>query len=69
MAGCERCRSLLNGVGWAVYLTVGTMLILALLGGCATDPIRLGPGECVVITDRGQVISAGSDCQIRRLYR
>ena len=69
MTGCNRCRSLLRGVGLAVYLSVGTMFVLALLGGCASDPIRLGPGECVVMADRSQVIVAGSECQMRRLYR
>lgn len=69
MAGCERCRSLLNGLGWAVYLTVGTMLVLALLSGCGGDAIRLGPGDCVVLAERNQVIVAGSGCEMKKLYR
>ena len=44
-------------------------IVLLLLVGCAADPIRLGPGECVVLADREQVITAGSDCTMQRLYR
>ena len=54
------------------YVVLG-FLILALVSlfGCAAvpAPIRLGPGECVVLADHAQVIVAGSDCQMRRLYR
>jgi len=53
---------------YAVVLLLALALV-AFLGGCATAPIRLGPGECVVISDSAQVITAGSDCQVRRLYR
>jgi hypothetical protein len=47
------------------------LLFLVLLVSCATPPvpIRLGPGECVVLEDKAQVIVAGSECQMRRLYR
>ena len=45
------------------------VLLLLLLSSCAANPIRLGPGECVVLADRGQVITAGSDCTMQRLYR
>lgn len=53
------------------YLIFGllVLVLVVLFVGCATTPVRLGPGECVVIPDRIQVITAGSDCQVRRLYR
>ena len=44
-------------------------IALLLLVGCAVSPIRLGPGDCVVLAERDQVIVAGSGCQMQRLYR
>lgn len=55
----------------AVFFPWGLVVgaLLALLVGCAVAPIRLGPGECAVLTDRDQIIVAGSDCKVQRLYR
>lgn len=41
-----------------------------LLSGCAASgPIRLGPGDCVVIQERQEIIVAGGDCRVQRLWR
>jgi hypothetical protein len=55
---------------WGAVLFL-VLLSLVLLVSCATPtvPIRLGPGECVVLEDKAQAIVAGSECQMRRLYR
>mgnify|MGYP001611829538 CR=1 FL=1 len=45
------------------------VLILALAGCASTAPIRLGPGDCVVLPSTDQVIVAGSGCDVKRLYR
>jgi hypothetical protein len=53
------------------YATI-FLLVLALLAftfGCATPPIRLGQGDCVVLAEKDQVIVAGSGCQVQRLFR
>lgn len=52
-------------------LTYVKYIVLALtLTGCvSTSPIRLGPGDCVVLPSSDQVIVAGSGCNMQRLYR
>jgi len=57
---------------WGDLLALAVVVagVLLLFAGCATaPPIRLRPGECVVLEDKSQVIVAGSDCQMRRIYR
>ena len=44
-------------------------LITVLLLSCAPDLVRLGPGECVVIPEKGSIITVGNDCRAQRLYR
>lgn len=44
-------------------------LAVLLLVGCAPTLTRVGPGECVVLADREQVVAAGSGCDIQRIYR
>jgi hypothetical protein len=63
---CNR-KHIEDYLGWAIF--IGSLLLF--LTSCATPtlPIRLGPGECVVLEDKQQVIVAGSECQMRRLYR
>lgn len=53
----------------AALLGAVSALITVLLLSCAPELVRLGPGECVVIPERGSVITAGSDCRLQRLYR
>lgn len=68
MGGSEMAED--NGLAVTVLgLVLMALLILFLLGGCATEPIRLGPGECAVLTERGQIIVVGADCKAQRLYR
>lgn len=57
------------GIATAGYVLLFLLGLLLFSYGCATAPIRLGPGECVVIVDGSQVVSAGADCRIQRLYR
>ena len=46
-----------------------TLILTLLVGGCAPNLVRLGPGECVVAFERESVITAGGDCPLQRLYR
>ena len=48
---------------------INYIVLIASLTGCAVSPIRLGPGDCVVLPGSDQVIVAGSGCQMQRLYR
>ena len=45
------------------------ILTILVLSGCAPDLVRLGPGDCVVLVEKREVITAGSDCEVKRLYR
>lgn len=45
------------------------LALLILLAGCAAAPLRLGPGECMIVTERSQYVVIGADCDVRKVYR
>lgn len=51
-----------------VLWTAAVILILLFLAGCATTT-RLNSGECLVIVEREQIVTAGKDCQVMRFNR
>ena len=53
----------------AAFLGAVSALITVLLLSCAPDLVRLGPGECVVISEKGSIITVGNDCRAQRMYR
>ena len=53
----------------AALLGAVSALITVLLLSCAPELVRLGPGDCVVLVEKHEVITAGSGCEVKRLYR
>ena len=53
----------------AAALGAASGLMTVLLLSCAPDLVRLGPGECVVISEKGSIITVGTDCRAQRMYR
>lgn len=49
-------------------IVLGAVLLLMFLAGCATT-IRLNEGECLVIVESEQIVTAGKDCSVKRFNR
>lgn len=53
-----------------VLLAMGAVLLLLFLAGCSTmTTVRLNQGECLVMVESKQIVTAGQDCRVTRFNR